>query len=206
MEINQIDSHRQIKNSLTKQSTEEIAKRRKNIQQLQKQSEHEINLEKTKINNKIQIFHTTQAKRLQAIKKNYDDSIKVLKNRFDNELMKIKNSFLNSKKQIFGMDEDQFQNRIELNTKISDRQKHVEVEVFIPKAQASNLFTTVDKRKIKINLTRNFSDSYDESGEVTNFRKNQSVTKEVNVADILSEKNISKVIFEDKVVFKIPKA
>ena len=44
-----------------------------------------------------------------------------------------------------------FSDRIDVKTKISDFPKHIEVEVYVPKEQANNLFTTVDKRDVKIN-------------------------------------------------------
>ena len=151
-------------------------------------------------------MHQAQANRINTIKKNYDNSLKILKDRFDSELEKLKNGFLNSKKQIFGLDEDQFRDRIELKTRLLDQPKYVELEVYVPKAQAANLFTTVDKREIKVNLTRNHSDSFKDEDERTEFKKKQSVTKLLQTNDILSERNISKVILEDKTIFKIPKA
>ena len=101
---------------------------------------------------------------------------------------------------------DDFQNRVEIMTKIADEPNFVELEVLVPKDQASNLFATVNKREINVNLSRYYTDDYSDEGESTHFRKNQTVSKIIRVNDILSDKNISKVIMEDRTIFKIPKA
>ena len=143
---------------------------------------------------------------METIKRNYDNSIKFLKKRFDSELEKIKTSFLNSKTKIYGQDNDDFIDRIDLKTKVRDKENHVEIEVQIPKNQASNLFMAVNKREVRLNLNRHYQDIYEKNDSKIQYNKKHSLTKEINVNDILSEKNISKIIMEDKTVFKIPKA
>ena len=78
----------------------------------------------------------------------------------------------------------------------------------MPNHQANNLFTTIDMRDVKINLSRNYKDSFsnDSKNEETFMSKSQSLTKIIKVPDILSDKNISKIILDDKTIFKIKKA
>lgn len=206
MEINNQNEVRNIQRAYKKQVSNEIKDKNQKINNLRKTNEHEIKVEKKKLDGKVLTEKKGQIERLNNIKKSYNDSITIIKNRFDQELERLKNSFLSSKTKLYGMDKDEFQDRIEIKTKIIESPKHVEVEVYVPKEQSSNLFTTVDQRDIKINLSRNYSDEYFVDNEKTNFRKNQSVTKIIPVNDILSERKISKVILEDKTIFKIPKA
>jgi len=184
----------------------EANRKNKTIKKIRKESEIEINQEQDRLNNKINILHLAQTRRLETIKRNYDNSIKFLKKRFDSELEKIKTSFLNSKTKIYGQDNDDFIDRIDLKTKVRDKENHVEIEVQIPKNQASNLFMAVNKREVRLNLNRHYQDIYEKDNSKIQYNKKHSLTKEINVNDILSEKNISKIIMEDKTVFKIPKA
>ena len=184
----------------------EANRKNKTIKKIRKESEIEINQEQDRLNNKINILHLAQTRRLETIKRNYDNSIKFLKKRFDSELEKIKTSFLNSKTKIYGQDNDDFIDRIDLKTKVRDKENHVEIEVQIPKNQASNLFMAVNKREVRLNLNRHYQDIYEKNDSKIQYNKKHSLTKEINVNDILSEKNISKIIMEDKTVFKIPKA
>jgi len=184
----------------------EANRKNKTIKKIRKESEIEINQEQDRLNNKINILHLAQTRRLETIKRNYDNSIKFLKKRFDSELEKIKTSFLNSKTKIYGQDNDDFIDRIDLKTKVRDKENHVEIEVQIPKNQASNLFMAVNKREVRLNLNRHYQDTYEKNDSKIQYNKKHSLTKEINVNDILSEKNISKIIMEDKTVFKIPKA
>lgn len=184
----------------------EANRKNKTIKKIRKESEIEINQEQDRLNNKINILHLAQTRRLETIKRNYDNSIKFLKKRFDSELEKIKTSFLNSKTKIYGQDNDDFIDRIDLKTKVRDKENHVEIEVQIPKNQASNLFMAVNKREVRLNLNRHYQDIYEKDDSKIQYNKKHSLTKEINVNDILSEKNISKIIMEDKTVFKIPKA
>ena len=184
----------------------EANRKNKTIKKIRKESEIEINQEQDRLNNKINILHLAQTRRLETIKRNYDNSIKFLKKRFDSELEKIKTSFLNSKTKIYGQDNDDFIDRIDLKTKVRDKENHVEIEVQIPKNQASNLFMAVNKREVRLNLNRHYQDIYEKNDSKIQYNKKHSLTKEINVNDVLSEKNISKIIMEDKTVFKIPKA
>lgn len=209
MEISQgpsIDSNVQNSKQYTKALKAEVESKNKTINKIRKESDVEINQEQDRLNNKINILHLAQTRRLETIKNNYDKSIKVLRDRFEQELEKLKSSFLSSKTKIYGQDKDEFIDRIDLLTDVHDDEKYIEVEVFIPKEQANNLFLAVNNREIKLNLNRSYTDSYEKNEEKISFNKNQSLTKELHVADILSEKNISKIIMEDKTIFKIPKA
>lgn len=206
MEINKSKQVREIQNQYQKQVSNEIKNKNQRINKLRKNNEHEVQIEKQRLENRLVAEKGQQIERLKSVRESYNNSLKIIKKRFDQELTRLKNSFLNSKTKLYGMDKDQFSDRIDVKTKISDFPKHIEVEVYVPKEQANNLFTTVDKRDVKINLARNYSDEYTKGNEKTEFRKNQSVTKVIPVRDILSERNMSKVILEDKTIFKIPKA
>ena len=125
---------------------------------------------------------------------------------FDQELNRIKTNVLASKTKIYGEANDEFKDRIELKTEVKNHDKHVEVIVYIPKELSSNLFTSIDQRDVKINLSRSYDDEYVKNDERIRFNKNQTVTKELKVADILKESNLSKIIMDDKTIFKIEKA
>lgn len=209
MEISQryqIEGRKKLKNKYEKDLRAETKTKNKKIENYKKKSEHEINNEIIRQDKKLEALQSTQTKRLESIKTNYDKSIKILKRRFDQELERIKSSFLSSKTKVYGLDKDEFKDRVELKTELRDQKDYIELEVHVPKEQANNLFTSVDKREIKVNLSRNYADKYSNNDETIEYRKNHSVTKDLRVNDILSDKNITKIILEDKTIFKIPKA
>ena len=209
MEISQryqIEGRKKLKNKYEKDLRAETKTKNKKIENYKKKSEHEINNEIIRQDKKLEALQSTQSKRLESIKTNYDKSIKILKKRFDQELERIKTSFLSSRTKVYGLDKDEFKDRVELKTELRDQKGFIELEVHVPKDQANNLFTSVDKREIKVNLSRNYADKYSNNDETIEYRKNHSVTKDLRVNDILSDKNITKIILEDKTIFKIPKA
>ena len=209
MEISQryqIEGRKKLKNKYEKDLRAETKTKNKKIENYKKKLEHEINNEIIRQDKKLEALQSTQSKRLESIKTNYDKSIKILKKRFDQELERIKTSFLSSRTKVYGLDKDEFKDRVELKTELRDQKGFIELEVHVPKDQANNLFTSVDKREIKVNLSRNYADKYSNNDETIEYRKNHSVTKDLRVNDILSDKNITKIILEDKTIFKIPKA
>ena len=105
---------------------------------------------------------------------------------------------LASKTRIYGEANDEFKDRIELKAEIKNDDKHVEVIVYIPKELSSNLFTSIDQRDIKINLSRSYEDEYVENDERIRFNKNQTVTKELRLLIFLKKAIYPKLLWMTK--------
>jgi len=209
MEINsnyEIKEFKRLKDNHEKKLRLETKNKDKQISKLRANSQKDIEVEKSRLKNKIIAYQKSQQNRLEKIRSKYDDSLKVIKARFDQELTRLKTNFLSSKTKIYGQDQDQFMDRLDIKTRIIDQPKYVELEIHIPKKQSQNLFATIDKRNIKINLTRRYDDNYSKADEDIYYKKNHSVTKSMYVDDILDEKSVSKVVLENKTIFKIAKA
>lgn len=178
----------------------------KKISKIKTNNEKDIDIETSKSEQNIYQFQNRQKNRLERIREHYSNSLKVMKKRFDQELNRLKKNVLASKTKIYGDEDDAFKDRVELKTDVKNYDKYVEVIVHIPKALSSNLFTSIDQRDVKINLSRSYDDEYVENDERIRFNKNQTVTKELKVADILKESNLTKIIMDNKTIFKIEKA
>lgn len=208
MEINNISPQETSANILENKRNlyKEKVNHQKTLQKLRKKNDNEIEIESIKQKNNLISAQNQEKNKLETLRTQYANSLKKMKGLFDQELIKLRDSFLKSKTKLYGLDKDEFEDRISIETQVRQYPKYTELEVSIPRELSNQLFTTVNKREITLNLSRSFKDKYQEEGDSISFNKNQTITKKINVDEILSDKNITKVILEDKTIFKFAKA
>jgi len=103
--------------------------------------------------------------------------------------------------------DDPFYNLKEIEHKLEDKPDSYLVHINIPEHEAENVVFTGHDRKMKITISRRFTDRVEaEAGKVSENRRSESVSKEFQVTDLVNPKEITKKYEDGVLTYRIAKA
>lgn len=103
--------------------------------------------------------------------------------------------------------DDPFYNLKDIEHKLEDKPDSYLVHINVPEHESENVVFTGHDRKMKITLSRRFTDRVEgDAGKVSENRRSESFSKEFQVADLINSKDITKKYEDGVLTYRIAKA
>lgn len=182
----------------------------KNTSEIKEKEKISKNSELVKTEHEAELIKQKTASFKQKIK-NLDDEHKkvfdLIKTRYDKELDSLVQNHSKDKASVMNKATDSFYSVERMTPVIVDNIDHYQISIKTPEHEKENYVLSVNKRKIKLSMTRRMEERIDGvNGNVDNTRKSEAYTKELKVADIMDNHKITQKWADGMLTYKVLKA
>src|SRR5690606_26406339 len=137
-------------------------------------------------------FNTLQAQHEQVISRTEEQ--------LRSQLKALSSDYAKKRDATLSRVDDPFYNLKDIEHKLEDKPDSYLVHINVPEHESENVVFTGHDRKMKITLSRRFTDRVEgDAGKVSENRRSESFSKEFQVADLINSKDITKK-YEDGVL------
>ena len=144
--------------------------------------------------------------RYENLVKEHESLISELKAHFAADVKKMVEQNSSQKRVIANKNDDQFYRIEKLNPNISEGLKEYQVSLTVPEHEKENVHLSIHGRNIKMTLTRQYTDSFEEKdGSIDKSNRNELFSKEFPCKDLLNQKQVVQKYEDGVLTFKIQK-
>lgn len=144
-------------------------------------------------------FNTLQAQHEQVISRTEEQ--------LRSQLKALSSDYAKKRDATLSRVDDPFYNLKDIEHKLEDKPDSYLVHINVPEHESENVVFTGHDRKMKITLSRRFTDRVEgDAGKVSENRRSESFSKEFQVADLINSKDITKKYEDGVLTYRIAKA
>ena len=144
--------------------------------------------------------------RYEKMVKEHNELLTSLKSHFDIDVKKMVEQTSSKKKTLENKAEDSFYSVVTIDPKITEDKNELTVSLKVSEHEKENVHLSVQGRKVKMTLSRRFSDNYnDETGKTNRSTKNELFSKEFPSIDLLNPKLVDQKYEDGVLTYRIQK-